>query len=127
MQSARYMHDKAVAAAVTAGPRKITVDGETYAVYKLTYDELRRLFLEHGYNTDRSCWRKNIAKWGDEALWGDLVPKNVLKKDSVGWSVVFTGLNHSDLMRLRRFAEDNNIRAAPWDAREAMQVCQSSS
>lgn len=127
MQSVRYMHDKAVAAAVKAGPRKIMAsNGETFAVYKLTFDELRRLFVSKGYNPNRSAWRKNIAQWGDPELWGELVPNNVTRNDSAGWSVVFFTVSESDVMKLRRFAEDNNIKAAPWEAREAMQVCQSS-
>lgn len=127
MKSTRAMHDAAVAAAVKAGPRMITVKGEAYAVFKLTYDELRRLFIEHGYNPERITWRKIIAQWGDEELWGEVIPNNVMKKDSVGWSVIFCTISMSDLQRLRRYAEDHNVRAVPWDAKEAMQVCQSSS
>lgn len=131
MKSTRAMHDVALATAIKNGPRIITVNGEPRAVYGLNQSELKRLFAIHGYNPERISWRKAVNSWGDGTLWGEITPEPriVLNKESVGWWVIFTTMATSDLFRLRRYAEDNDVHALPWDENQIsgrMDVCQSS-
>lgn len=121
----------AVAAAIHRGPHVIIMNGEPRAVYSLDSNELKRLFAEQGYNPDRISWRKAIRMWGDSALWGELVPREniLMDRTSTGWSVVFLTLSFSDLSRLRQFAQEQNVKALPWEEElikdQRMAVCQS--
>lgn len=115
-KTVKGMHNEALEHALARGPHLVTIgEGHVVAAYSLDKDELDRLFTEHGYNTDHRSWRNVIAKWGNENLWGDIVPKaKVLNDDtSTGWSVIFCTMAYSDHQRLCRFANENKVEAVP--------------
>ena len=122
------MHYYAQKEAIRAGPREFNVLGEKRIGYGLTKDELRRLFLRHGYNTRTgSSWRTAIQEWREPATYGDVVSTEdrilLNKKENTDWCVVFTILSKTDQDRLLRCAADAGIPALPRELRGAWDVC----
>lgn len=125
------MHSLAYAKAIQIGPRVVYINGVKRAAYSLNFEELKKIFTKEGYNINRITWRKTISTWGDPELWNELTPADnvLLNKNTVGWFMVFRTLSPSDLQTLRKFAEDHEIKALPWDLEQiggGLEICPSS-
>ena len=122
------MHYYAQKEAMKAGPRVFEVLGGKRIGYGLTKEELKRLFLKHGYNISTgSRWRTAIQEWRDPHTYGDVISTEdrilLNKKENTDWCVVFTLLSKTDQDRLLRCAADAGLLALPRELRGAWDVC----
>ena len=109
--STKQMYDIALAIALDNGPRTIRIGGKETAAYCLSKNELKRIFVEHGYNPRRHAWVNSILDW--TWLCNVLVPKEI-KDDTVQncW-IAFSYVGDTKLLYLKTYAEDNNVSYFP--------------
>ena len=112
------MHYIAQRLALQEGPREFNIRGNDRMAYGLTKTELKKLFHTYNYNTTTgSRWRSCIGEWLDKDLHGDMctIDRELIanKREDLKWAIVFLHLDPEDMMKLKKAAEDGDMKSWP--------------
>lgn len=109
--TASAMYRIAEAIAKERGPIGVKMDDGVHLGYAMKGEELKKLFVQHGYSLRRSTWINNIRDWA--VIYDAFVPKDIETSMRQNWSVIFTLLTPDEERELDWISEEQHYPRYP--------------